>query len=76
MKREEMLPIVEELMDVLNSKKVSPNDAENIRDIFYRAVNDSIDIAIEAYKKEAAFQGIPPAHPSHGLRAADRAGGR
>ena len=60
MNRGEMLTIVKELYDVLNSKNVSPNEAKSIADIFQRSVCRNNEEGIEEYLKTGIFTGGPP----------------
>ena len=60
MQREEMLSVVSDLMDVLNGRKVSPDDAESIAYIFQKAVEDSINKGMVLYKEQGIFKGTPP----------------
>lgn len=60
MNRNQMIEVVEELIDVLNKRKVSPVDAKSIANIFEKTVNESNDAGIQKYMKTAVFCGSPP----------------
>ena len=60
MNREEMITIVKELLNVVNSKKVTPNEAKTIAGIFERSVCENNEKAVEKYMETAIFAGSPP----------------
>lgn len=61
MQRKDLLEICSELMDVLNSKKISPQDAKSIAQIFQMSVEKSNELGRETYMKEGIFCGSSPA---------------
>lgn len=55
MGREELLKITYELLQVLNNKKVSPNDAKSIAYMFQKEVTKINDAGLEKYMKTETF---------------------
>lgn len=55
MGREELLKITYELLQVLNNKKVSPNDAKSIACMFQKEVTEGNDAGLEKYMKTETF---------------------
>lgn len=60
MQREEFIKIAEELLEVMNKKRISPSEAEIIAEILLKAVNDSNIKAKEYLMNNGTFQGLPP----------------
>lgn len=60
MTRMEMLEVVRELLDVVNSKRVSLQDAKSIAYIFQKSVEENNEIEVNAYIKTGTFYGSPP----------------
>ncbi len=55
MNREEMLKITYELLQVLNDKKVSPNDAKSIAYMFQKEVTEGNDAGVKEYMETEVF---------------------
>lgn len=55
MNREEMLKITYELLQVLNDKKVSPNDAKSIAYMFQKEVTEGNDARAKEYMETEVF---------------------
>lgn len=60
MQREEFIKIVEELLEMMNEKRISPSEAETIAEILLKAVNDSNIKAKESLMNNGTFRGLPP----------------
>ena len=48
-KREKLLKIISELMGVLNTKNISPDEAKSVVSMLERAVNESNEKAVKKY---------------------------
>ena len=60
MQREEFIKIAEELLELMNEKRISPSEAETIAEILLKAVNDSNIKAKEILMNNGTFRGLPP----------------
>lgn len=57
LKREGLLKIVNEMMDILNKKEITPMDALNVTSMLGRDVKDSIELNREDFLKNGIFIG-------------------
>lgn len=58
--RQELLKITSELMEVLNAKNISPDEAKSVVSMLERAVNESNEKAVEKYMETSVFHGSSP----------------
>ena len=58
--RQELLKITSELLEVLNAKNISPNEAKSVVSMLERAVNESNDKAVKKYMETSVFHGSSP----------------
>jgi len=59
-RREKLLKIVSELTEVLNTKNISPNEAESAASMLERAVKESNEKAMKKYMETSVFHGSSP----------------
>lgn len=58
--RQELLKITSELMEVLNAKNISPDEAKSVASMLVRAVNESNEKAVKKYMETSVFHGSSP----------------
>ena len=59
-RREKLLKIIPELMEVLNAKNISPDEAESAASMLERAVKESNVKAMRRYMETSVFHGSSP----------------
>ena len=59
-RREKQLKITAELLEVLNAKDISPNEAKSVASMLERAVNTSNEKAVKKYMETSVFHGSSP----------------
>lgn len=60
MNRHQMIEVVKELLEVLNRKKVTPNEASNIGEIFKESIEECNKRGVQDYMSTGEFHGDPP----------------
>ena len=60
LERRELVEIASELMKILNSKQVSPDEAKTVAYIFQQNVEGSIEKGTKEYLKNGIFEGSSP----------------
>ncbi|MEI3490891.1 MAG: hypothetical protein V8Q73_02660 [Blautia sp.] len=59
-RREKLLKIIPELMEVLNAKNISPDEAEAVASMLERVVKESNEKAMRRYMETSVFHGSSP----------------
>ena len=59
-KREKLLKIISELMGVLNTKNISPDEEKSVVSMLERAVYESNEKAVKKYMETSVFHGSSP----------------
>ena len=58
--RKELLEIASELMEMLNDKRISPNEAKAVVEILKTSVDKSNEGNMKNYMENSKFYGSPP----------------
>ena len=58
--RQELLKITSELMEELNAKNISPDEAKSVESMLERAVKESNEKAVEKYMETSVFHVSSP----------------
>lgn len=59
MNREKVNAVVEELLDILNQKKMSPYEAETIGEVFIKSIKESNERGTQEFLEKGEFHGNP-----------------
>ncbi len=60
MNRSQMIEVVKELLEVLNRKKVTPDEASSIGEIFKKSIEECNKRGIQDFMSTGEFHGDPP----------------
>lgn len=60
MNRSQMIEVVKELLEVLNRKKVTPDEASSIGEIFKKSIEESNKRGVQDFLSTGEFHGDPP----------------
>ena len=60
MNRYQMIEVVKELLEVLNRKKITPNEARSIGEIFKGSIEECNKRGVQDYMSTGEFHGDPP----------------
>lgn len=60
MNRHQMIEVVKELLEVLNRKKITPNEASSIGEIFKESIEECNNRGVQDFMSTGEFHGGPP----------------